>query len=925
MPKRKQTLRSRLTTLVIVAIFGAVAIATASSVLREMNQFGAGKRAELYASASIFATAISETVYTQDKMATLNALRAISYIPSIEYVRVNLSDEVTFVELGSATTIHNDGLKLFEENTALGMLTSRSATATVPIIRGGETIAYLTLHANTNSLSERIGQLLYDAFVAAAFAGGIGILIALKMQRTITQPILSLSKVMSRVRESGDFSMRAKQVEDEEISQLVDTFNTMLDHIQERDSKLLTHQRTLEKTVDVRTQEMRKAKESAEAANMAKSDFLATMSHEIRTPMNGMLAMADLLSKAKLAPRHKRYAEVIAKSGQSLLAIINDILDFSKIEAGRLDLETIAVRPADILDDVVSLFWERAASSNIDLAAYVAANTPEVVEGDPVRISQVLSNLVNNALKFTEEGHVVVSVSLKAGHDEAASGEGVLEFSVSDTGVGIAKEKQSAIFEAFAQADQTTTRRYGGTGLGLAICRKLVEAMQGDIGLTSKPGKGSRFFFSMKTKLLSPPPFIRKAEGEKRAVVAIDGDATPKMLALYLRESGVIPHIVEKGADFGAHIACADMIFASPAFYHVYQQTISEGKAQWIPARICVCELGDTAPDELVENGVVEDILLAPLSRKEVMAQIGRIFDDTLRGKAALVNTESAGAGHLVFKGQHVLAADDSAVNREVVQEALSRLNLQVTLAGNGKEALALAQQQEFDLVLMDCSMPEMDGFEATMALRAFEKHKGRMRTPVIALTAHVAGKEDDWRGAGMDDYLTKPFTLDSLSAVIANYLERGADKEEVTAPINMAESTHNADAAAAIAVQSELAFDRTVLDQIAAMQTSGVNLPVRALRLFEEHSRDGLRTLGAYLKTGDKEQIARAAHALKSMSVNVGARALGEACAAVEHAAREGASSKELVALCKTTANIYREALRDLPAAINLYQKIAA
>ncbi|WP_375202238.1 ATP-binding protein [Hyphococcus sp.] len=919
MSKRKQTLRSRLTTLVIVAIFGAVAIATASSVMREMSQFGAGKRAELYASANIFATAISETVYEKDKAATLNSLRAISYIPSIEYVRVSLSEDVTFVELGSATTVRNDGVKLFEENTALGMLTSRSATATVPVIRGGETIAYLTLHANTNSLSERIGQLLYDAFVAAAFAGGIGVLIALKMQRTITQPILNLSKVMGRVRESDDFSVRAKPVEDEEIAQLVDTFNTMLDQIQERDSKLQTHQRTLEKTVDIRTQEMRKAKESAEAANMAKSDFLATMSHEIRTPMNGMLAMADLLSKAKLAPRHKRYAEVIAKSGQSLLAIINDILDFSKIEAGRLELETIPVRPADILDDVVSLFWERAASKNIDLAAYVAANTPEVVEGDPVRISQVLSNLVNNALKFTEEGHVVVSVSLKAGHESSENAEGVLEFSVSDTGVGIAKDKQAAIFEAFSQADQTTTRRYGGTGLGLAICQKLVEAMQGDIGLTSKPGKGSRFFFSMKTKLLSSPPKIRKAEGEKRAVVAIDGDAAPKMLALYLRESGVIPHVVEKGADFGAHIACADMIFASPAFYHVYQQTISEGKAQWIPARICVCELGDTAPDELVENGVVEDILLAPLSRKEVMAQIGRIFDDALRGKAALVNTENASDGHVVFKGQHVLAADDSAVNREVVQEALSRLNLKVTLAGNGKEALALAQQQEFDLVLMDCSMPEMDGFEATMALRAFEQHKGRMRVPVVALTAHVAGKENDWRAAGMDDYLTKPFTLDSLSTVLTNYLESRPDGAKEEAP------TVSSEPAATTTTEDGLVFDPAVLDQIAAMQTSGVNLPVRALHLFEEHSQDAIRQLAASLKGGNKEQIAKAAHALKSMSVNVGARALGEACAAVEHAARGGASTKELVALCKATADHYRDARRALPATLNLYQKNAA
>ena len=920
MSKRKQTLRSRLTTLVIVAIFGAVAIATASSVMREMSQFGAGKRAELYASASIFATAISETVYAKDKTATLNALRAISYIPSIEYVRVNLPEDAIFVELGSATAVHNDGLKLFEENTALGMLTSQSATATVPIIRGGETIAYLTLHSNTKSLSERIGQLLYDAFVAAVFAGGIGVLIALKMQRSITEPISSLSRVMGRVRESGDFSMRAKKVEDEEIAQLVDTFNTMLDHIQERDSKLKIHQRNLEKTVEQRTRELRNAKESAEAANMAKSDFLATMSHEIRTPMNGMLAMADLLSKAKLAPRHKRYAEVIAKSGQSLLAIINDILDFSKIEAGRLDLETIPVKPADILDDVVGLFWERAASKNIDLAAHVSSNTPEVIEGDPVRISQVLSNLVNNALKFTEEGHVVVSVSLKSGNDSTSNGDCMLEFSVSDTGVGIAKDKQSAIFEAFAQADQTTTRRYGGTGLGLAICRKLVEAMKGDIGLTSKPGKGSRFYFSMKTKQLAPPPIIRKAEDEKRAVVAIDGDATPKMLALYLRESGIIPHIVEKGGDFGPHIACSDMIFASPQFYHVYQQTISEGKAQWIPARICVCELGDIAPDELVESGVVEDILLAPLSRKEVMAQIGRIFDDALRGKAALANTDNANAGHLVFKGQHVLAADDSAVNREVVQEALARLNLNVTLAGNGKEALALTQQQEFDLILMDCSMPEMDGFEATMAVRAYEKLKGRMAVPIVALTAHVAGKENAWRGAGMDDYLTKPFTLDSLSAVLAKYLEHTED----AAPDNTEPGPPTAATTTTVRTPTP-GFDTSVLDQIAAMQTTGANLPVRALKLFEEHSRDGIKRLAECLKSGDKEQIAKAAHALKSMSVNVGARALGDACSAIEHSARRGASSKELVLLCKTAGECFRDAHRALPATISLYQKSAA
>ncbi|GJL92424.1 MAG: hypothetical protein DHS20C04_20830 [Hyphococcus sp.] len=833
-------------------------------------------------------------------------------------MRVDTLDQSLFVELGSATVVRNSSFDLIPENSALAMLTSHSAAASAPIVRGGETIAHLTLHADTGSLSDRIGQLLYDAFVAAVFAGGIGVLIALKMQRAITDPILSLAQVMGRVRESGDFTVRATQVSDEETAQLVDTFNTMLDHIQERDSKLKTHQRTLEKTVDQRTLELRKAKEIAEAANMAKSDFLATMSHEIRTPMNGMLAMADLLSKASLAPRHKRYAEVIAKSGQSLLAIINDILDFSKIEAGRLDLESIPVRPADILDDVVSLFWERAASKNIDLAAYVAPSTPEEIIGDPVRISQILSNLVNNALKFTEDGHVIVSVAIKSGDSTIKDASCSLEFSVTDTGVGIAKDKQDAIFEAFSQADQSTTRRYGGTGLGLAICRKLVEAMHGDIGLTSRPGKGSRFFFSMESKVLAPPRRIRQTEAEKRAVIAVDGSAAPKMLSHYLRECGIIPHIVESNAALGPHIACADMIFASPEFYRIYQQTISAGKAQWIPARICVCELGDTAPDLLVENGVVEDILLAPLSRREVMDQIGRILDDRLRGRAALANAESAGARNMDFDGKRVLAADDSAVNREVVQEALSRLNLSVTLAGDGKEALALARDEEFDLVLMDCSMPEMDGFEATLAIRAFEKHLGRMPVPIIALTAHAAGDDTAWRDAGMDDYVTKPFTLDSLASVIGRYLEGKERAMTEDQPVTLAQQSSKSQPQSG-------AFDKSVLNEIASMQTAGANLPLRALTLFEQHSRDALKILAASMKGGDSRAVAKAAHALKSMSLNVGAHGLARACSAIEDAARNNIGQRELVKLCKLAANEFRDTHRALPATISEYRNLAA
>ncbi len=924
MAKSSKSLRNRLTTLVVAAVFGAVGLTTASSIWREVSQFTDDRQTELTATATVFASTIAEPV-KRGEVTALGALAAVTRAPMIEYARIEAPNGVLIAEMGDAGAQAESAVQEYireylPQDAALKMLTARSFKAAAPIVDGDETIGVLTIFASTQSLSTRIGVMLYDAFVAAIFTGGIGVLITLKFQRAVTEPILSLARVMKRVRESGDFSVRAEPAGDDETAQLVATFNTMLDQIQERDHKLRAHQLNLKKTVERKTLQLRKAKEAAEAANMAKSDFLATMSHEIRTPMNGMLAMADLLNKARLAPQQKRYAEVIAKSGQSLLAIINDILDFSKIEAGRLEFEKIAVRPADIVNEVVSLFWERAAAKGIDLAAYVAPNTPEEIEGDPVRISQVVSNLVNNALKFTQEGHVIVAVACKPCKPGVKENnrERSIEFSVADTGVGIAPEKQSAIFEAFSQADQTTTRKFGGTGLGLAISRRLVEAMGGAIGLESTPGDGARFFFGVPTVEIHPPLNVRKVEGEKRAIIAIDGDATAKMLARYIRETGVIPHIVDQGAPMGPHIAYADMIFASVAFFEAYQRSIDKGAAQWIPARICVCELGETKSEQLLESGVVEDILMSPISRQDVLQQVDRILDDKMRGPSALQETHNTGSSLVAFNGQHVLAADDSAVNREVVREALRRLNLKVTLASDGRQATHLAQTRHFDLILMDCSMPEMDGFEATQAIRALENQCKRPRTPIIALSAHVAGSSDKWRSVGMDNYLTKPFTIASLAAALGEFLEF-ADGPAAQADESACE---NETSGPAPADQCAAPFDRDVLEQIRQMQP---DLPFRALSLFNEHAREAMRKLAAQIKTGDQENIAKAAHALKSMSVNVGARQLGEACKALELRAREGAPVAELSTLSKDVVRTYREAQAALPGIAAEYKSAAA
>lgn len=921
--KRAKPLRNRLTTLVAVAVFGAVTIVTSSSVWRETAQYRADEYAELKASASVYAAGIAAPVNGGVRSEIIGALRPIADIPSVSYVSVNSPDGALLAELGNSQVLNHEGKSNTDAFPSLiSFLTSKSTTSSVPITLEGAQIAVLTVHAQAGELSGGLGLVIFDVLVAAIFAGGIGVLIAIKIQRTITNPLHNLAETMTRIRQSGDFSMRAASSVNDETKQLVDTFNELLDQLQQHDVKLQANQNELRQLVQKRALEVKQTKETAEAIDKAKSEFIATMSHEIRTPMNGVIAMANLLSNSSLPFRQKRYADIIAKSGQNLLAIINDILDFSKIEAGRLEVESIPVRPAEIVDDIVGLFWERAASKDLDLAVYIAPNVPECVVGDPVRIRQVVSNLVSNAIKFTEKGHVVVSVKYAV----PTHGASVIEFVVADTGVGIADEKLSTIFEAFAQADQSTTRLYGGTGLGLAICKRLVEAMLGSIDVSSASGKGSKFRFEIPTKAVEQPAPAVKFPSGKTALVAVGSGATPKLLARYLEETGLTAKIIDSNELSPACLEDADMIFATTAFFEAATKSLSATPANWNLTRICVCALGEASLDDLLEERVAEDVLTSPLARAEVMKLVERIRDGKLRGKSALSYAEPDVAPLETFSGQRVLAADDGAVNREVVKEALLHLNLDVTLVTNGEEALSAAGNSEFDLILMDCSMPKMDGFEATRAIRTRETKLGRKPIPIVALSAHVAKDEIEWRKSGMSGYLTKPFTLRALAAEIALHLGPGVrSAQPKTRAIDSEVDRPTAGAAAPKPTREPALFDVAVLDQLFTIQSSGADLPLRALKLFQHYSREAMTKLIEGPKTADKAAVGKAAHALKSMSLNIGAQKLAIACSAVEDRAKDNAPMRELVLLIKAVGKQYRATHKALPNLIEKYARSAA
>ena len=541
--------------------------------------------------------------------------------------------------------------------------------------------------------------------------------------------------------------------------------------------------------------ELSAARVAAERASEAKSMFLANMSHEIRTPMNGVLGMAELLASTRLDSRQRIFAETIHKSGGALLTIINDILDFSKIEAGKLELETSSFDLRASVEDVAALVASRVQEKQIEIITRFQPDLPNMLIGDGGRIRQVVTNLVGNAIKFTENGHVLVDVSGTANDEEAS-----IRVEVTDTGIGIADEKLSHIFDAFQQADTTTTRKFGGTGLGLSISSRLIESMGGKIGVSSKIGVGSTFWFeiTLPTRecedIVWQPAF--EANG-RRVLIVDDVEVNRRILDEQLTSWGFKTELAASGAE-ALQILGSARDRKKPIHLAILDFHMPEMDGEELARRIkavadydSVRLMALTSVDGGGDSRRFRDLGVAAYLVKPVRgAVLYETIADALRDgpeavivpEEAPVETHPASVVRQEINRHRVLLAEDNEVNQLVIRHMLDPNAYDITVASNGREALELVTStpDKFDVVLMDVSMPEMDGYEATQAIRAFEEKEGRARTPIVCLTAHVMATDiEAAHNAGMDDYIAKPIGKDKLIRTITRWFEDGAGEDE--------------------------------------------------------------------------------------------------------------------------------------------------
>ncbi|MEB2185825.1 ATP-binding protein [Xanthomonas campestris pv. campestris] len=656
-------------------------------------------------------------------------------------------------------------------------------------------------------------------------------------------------------------------------------------------------------------QELLRAKQAAEAASLAKGEFLATMSHEIRTPLNGIIPMLELISRGQLSLDQRDMLQTATGSSLQLLRIVDDILDYSKLEANKLELEITTFNLRELLDGVAQLMQRTAEGKQLRLGLDIEPSVRLLVRGDPIRLRQVLGNLIGNAIKFTERGSVDIQLR-RLGETRA---QHLLRFQVRDTGIGIAADQQARLFRSFAQADASTTRLYGGTGLGLAICKRIIDLMGGRIGVESEPGRGATFWFEI--PLLKVIGDLQQTTGADAArVMVISSDARLSQRLKRLLDSWGISHVLMETTqealervrrhtdDEGFRCVIADhetLRYSARAVHRALArpEDLSGSRLIWL--------YGDEpVPDELQANATLvprqspDETLRALVLPPEPKPPVAPTL-----ASAMIPEPLPPPVAHA--RDVRILLVEDNPVNLLVAQKLLGVLGFEADTATDGEAALSSMESTRYDMVFMDCQMPVLDGYAATRRWRAMETESGGRPIPIVAMTANaMAGDRERCLAAGMDDYLSKPVAREQLDACLQRWLPRQAllPGPSTGAPSADAESATSAAQARALPI-----LESGVIDEL--YEVAGADT-IRILQLFLEDAPGIIEGLEAAASNRDSMQLRDLAHTLKSSSANVGAQALANAARRIELAARTGTIERPSVMVALVIAEYARARL---------------